>query len=127
MEIVPGGTPLPADAAPPSAGVSIPRASAKRLAAGSPIRVRVSPSEPVDAEAKVFVGRKLIGTQALALPTGAGGTIAVTPSEAGAKRLAARLRRGSLTLTARTTITDVAGNATRTTKNRRVSAAKGKR
>lgn len=127
MTIVDTGTPLPADGTTPSAAVSFPRLSAKRLSTGGPIRVRVGPDEPVDAEARIFVGRKLIGTGAVALPTGARGTILVTPTEGGAKLLAARLRRGGLSLKARIRVTDVAGNAFKENKSRRVKPLEAKR
>jgi hypothetical protein len=123
LEVVPG-TPLPADAARPSARVKVARISAKRVIGGGAIQIRVAPSEPAEAETKVFAGRKLIGTSSVALPTGARGSVSVTPSERGEKLLAGRLSRGALKLTARTTVTDLVGNAVKVTKSRRVAALK---
>ncbi len=110
------GSPLPPETTPPSAGIRVVRAKAKKVIAAEAIQLRVRPSEPLEAEAALKLGGKPIGTSATAFPGGNGGTVTVPLDDAGLKRVTRALQGRGATVTARVKITDVFGNAGRTQK-----------
>jgi hypothetical protein len=119
LTVTPGGSPLPADAAPPHAKAKI-ISSGKQVARSGKVRVRVTPDEPAAVSLKARVGNKVLGKASLALPLVTRGTVSIVFDPAVTKLA------GRFTLQVKGTVTDVAGHATSVRKSARLSAPKKK-
>jgi hypothetical protein len=118
LTVTKAGAPLPPDSTPPTARTKI-LSKGKQVVKGGKVKLRVTPSEPVDVSIKAKVGKLVLGaaTRTFAIPTPGAVTIVVDPVVR--KRLS-----GSFTLEVKGTISDVAGNSIKLRKSARLSGGK---
>ncbi len=104
LTIVDSGVPPAPDVTPPSAKVKALPAPARKVAAGGAIRIRVTPSEAVDADVNLFIGKTKIATNSAAFADPIARVISLVAAPS-AKKLA----RPGAVVTARVKLTDVTG------------------
>lgn len=113
------GTVPPPDVAAPDGPVKVLPAAARKVAKSGQVRVRVSPSEAVDVDLKLFIGKTKVASGSGTITDAVPGVLAVFLPPSARKQVHA-----GTVLSLRAKLTDVTGKLTKKRSARRLGAGK---
>lgn len=119
LTVTTAGAPPPPDVAPPRGPVKVLAAPARKVAKSGQVEIRATPSEAVDIDLNLFIGKTKVGSGSATITDAVPALLVVTLPPSTRKQV-----RAGTVLSLRAKLTDVTGKLTKKRATRRLGAGK---